>query len=424
SLQTAIHRAASEDVARVSCFVQPTMEHPIMLPPYGSGYEVPVDHRRPFRLEERSFHHQRPDDFNRYYSGKLPLYAPGGRRDVSYMMDDVKTPVKDNVKSKDVDISSSRLLYTVGVWGVQMAAGFFLSATHITLVSELVVSSLLADTASNPNIHRIVFLIFSAVASAACALLVPTVRYRKLIVSGSILLVFSCLSASLVTSSRFMHLPYGVIAGSAYGILRTVSLVASTDVPSTSLVGSVSMASLGHASGGILGTFVYYHFMRDYFTSGSWTNNFRILELVAVLAMLLGSLLRRRGVMSRRAVVVLCDPGFYSLAVIYAICFIAFGVLHFLMPIMPAYRGFTFHKFETFFNPMFTMYCGQWAAAFALALAGHACGKGMAKGSLFIGGVFIFLVGVAVMPHDVAYQSFWGYWGLSLGVGVGLGKFQ
>nr|KAG5693229.1 hypothetical protein BaRGS_034488 [Batillaria attramentaria] len=374
------------------------MEHPIMLPPYGSGYEVPVDHRRPFRapvnesfrserdpererererrrksdlrransfhggnnrLEERSYHHQRPDDdFNRYYSGKLPLYAPGGRRDVSYMMDDVKTPVKEN-KSKDVDISSSRLLYTVGVWGVQMAAGFFLSATHITLVSELVVSSLLADRASNPNIHRIVFLIFSAVAF----------RYRKLIVSGSILLVFSCLSASLVTSSRFMHLPYGVIAG-------------------------------------------------------SWTNNFRILELVAVLAMLLGSLLRRRGVMSRRAVVDLCDPGFYSLAVIYAICFIAFGVLHFLMPIMPAYRGFTFHKFETFFNPMFTMYCGQWAAAFALALAGHACGKGMAKGSLFIGGVFIFLVGVAVMPHDVAYQSFWGYWGLSLGVGVGLAFAQ
>jgi hypothetical protein len=35
--------------------------------------------------------------------------------------------------------------------------------------------------------------------------------------------------------------------------------------------------------------------------------------------------------------------------------------------------------------------------------------------------VFIFLLGVAVMPHDPAYQSFWAFWGLSLGVGFATG---
>ena len=46
-----------------------------------------------------------------------------------------------------------------------------------------------------------------------------------------------------------------------------------------------------------------------------------------------------------------------------------------------------------------------------------------AKACLFVGGVFVFLLGVAVMPHEPAYKVFWGYMGLSMGVGVAIGKW-
>ena len=36
----------------------------------------------------------------------------------------------------------------------------------------------------------------------------------------------------------------------------------------------------------------------------------------------------------------------------------------------------------------------------------------------------MFLLGVAVMPHDPAYESFWAYMGLSLGQGVAAGKYD
>ena len=45
-----------------------------------------------------------------------------------------------------------------------------------------------------------------------------------------------------------------------------------------------------------------------------------------------------------------------------------------------------------------------------------------ARACLFIGGVFVFLLGVAVMPHDPAYESFWAYMGLSFGQGLVTGK--
>ena len=51
-------------------------------------------------------------------------------------------------------------------------------------------------------------------------------------------------------------------------MLRTVSLVAATDVRPRHRVTSVGAALLGHASGGVLGTFVFYHFMTDYLQSG------------------------------------------------------------------------------------------------------------------------------------------------------------
>ena len=48
--------------------------------------------------------------------------------------------------------------------------------------------------------------------------------------------------------------------------------------------------------------------------------------------------------------------------------------------------------------------------------------QGAARACLFIGGVFVFLLGVAVMPHDPAYESFWAYMGLSFGQGLVTGK--
>ncbi|XP_076455636.1 uncharacterized protein LOC143290201 [Babylonia areolata] len=358
------------------------------------------------------------DELNRLYSGKIPLYGQAGRRDISFMMDQVK---EDMVKAKDslseTKISTREIVRTAGSAGVQVCVGFFFAATHLTLLSHLVRSPLLTDSV-NPHFLRIVFLVFSAVASACSAMLVSTVRYRKLVSSGAILLILSCLSASQVTNGRFMFLPYGVIAGSAHGMLRTVSMVAATDVSPHYRVTSVSCANLGHAVGGILGTFVYYFFMTDYLTPGAWTNNFRILELVAVVALLSGSVLPQSAVTSRRVGRVASDLGCHCLAIHHGLTFLAIGVLYYLIPVLPAERGFQANKFETFFNPLFAVYCGQWVGSFSLALTGSACGKAAARACLFIGGVVVFLLGVAVMPHDVAYQSFWAYMGLSFGLGL------
>ncbi|KAK7092384.1 hypothetical protein V1264_008135 [Littorina saxatilis] len=154
-------------------------------------------------------------------------------------------------------------------------------------------------------------------------------------------------------------------------------------------------------------------------STGAWANNFRILELSAVVAHLLGAVVRRPvGVTAQaRASIVISDFGFHSVAVFHAIAFVAIGVLHYLMPLMPLVRMFSFSKYETFFNPLFALYCGEWLGAVLLAITGACCGKGAGRMCLFLGGVVVFLLGVAVMPHKPAYDSFWAYMGLSLGVG-------
>ncbi|KAL8594671.1 hypothetical protein ACOMHN_052404 [Nucella lapillus] len=367
------------------------------------------------------------DEFNRLCSGKIPVYGQAaGKRDMAFMMDSVKEQTKPKEESKwPARISSRQMLRTLGAGGVQVCVGFFFAATQVTLLAHLVTSPILTDNV-NPNLHRIVFLVFSALASACGAMLVLAVPYRKLITSGAMLLIFSCLSASLVTSGRFMFLPYGVIAGSAHGLLRTVSMVAAADVSSHYRVTSVSCATLGHAVGGIVGTFVYYFFMTDYLTSDTWPNNFRVLELVAVLALLAGCALHQRPVRPAARVGgrVLADPGFHSVACLQGLVFLAIGILYYIIPVLPAARGFQFHKFQTFFNPLFSLYCGQWVGAFTLALTGSVCGKALGRAGLFVGGVAVFLLGVALMPHYVAYESFWAYMGLAFGVGVAVAFAQ
>ena len=50
-------------------------------------------------------------------------------------------------------------------------------------------------------------------------------------------------------------------------------------------------------------------------------------------------------------------------------------MLHYLMPILPVERGFSFHKYENFFNPLLALYCGQWLGALVLLVVGASCGK-------------------------------------------------
>jgi hypothetical protein len=44
-------------------------------------------------------------------------------------------------------------------------------------------------------------------------------------------------------------------------------MVAVTDITDTERVTSVSITTIGHAMGGILGTFVYFFFMTDYLSA-------------------------------------------------------------------------------------------------------------------------------------------------------------
>ena len=88
-----------------------------------------------------------------------------------------------------------------------------------------------------------------------------------------------------------------------------------------------------------------YNFPRCARWSGSWTNNFRILELAAVVALLMGSMVRRPGViMSRRAGVVLLDPGIHSVAIGYAIAFV--GKSHEHVELLYAISAFPIHPFR------------------------------------------------------------------------------
>jgi hypothetical protein len=51
------------------------------------------------------------------------------------------------------------------------------------------------------------------------------------------------------------------------------------------------------------------------------------------------------------------------------------GIVHYLMPVLPVMRGFTFHKYESFFNPLFALYLGQWFGGLLLIITGLGCGK-------------------------------------------------
>ena len=53
----------------------------------------------------------------------------------------------------------------------------------------------------------------------------------------------------------------------------------------------------------------------------------------------------------------------------------AIGMLHYLMPGLPVDRAFDFYKHEQFFNPLFALYCGEWAGSLVLMMIGSACGK-------------------------------------------------
>ena len=50
-------------------------------------------------------------------------------------------------------------------------------------------------------------------------------------------------------------------------------------------------------------------------------------------------------------------------------------MLHYLMPGLPVDRSFDFYKHEQFFNPLFALYCGEWAGSLVLMMIGSACGK-------------------------------------------------
>ncbi|RUS69494.1 hypothetical protein EGW08_022741, partial [Elysia chlorotica] len=215
----------------------------------------------------------------------------------------------------------------LGCITAQAVAAFFLVTAALTFDGAVRNARKFSDDPSHDgNVLFIVFSVFSAVASAMCAPMIQNSGYAMVILSGAVLMLFSTLSSSVVTSAEILVIPFSVFGACAYGLLKTGPQVAMLDFLNDRRGLASGLSYLGVTIGQLAGvmSFTFSDMIDDANYSGSsdarWPNNLRVIEVTAVFALMSAAVIRKPSFATGSW------PELFQFAPFYVLCFINFFV--------------------------------------------------------------------------------------------------
>ncbi|GFO20468.1 hypothetical protein PoB_004697300 [Plakobranchus ocellatus] len=210
---------------------------------------------------------------------------------------------------------------------VLAVAEFFFITTFLTLVGAVQNAKDFSDDPSHDgNVLYIVFYVFFSVASAMCAPMVLNSGYSIIVMSGTVLMLFSTLSSSVVTSAEILVIPYSVFGACAYGLLRTGPQIAMLDFLNDRRGLATGLSYLGVTIGQLAAAMSFgFTDMKDdanYDDDGPprWPNNMRVIEVTAVLSLMAAAIIRKPSFTTGSW------PELFQYVPFYVLCFINFCV--------------------------------------------------------------------------------------------------
>ncbi|GFS14316.1 hypothetical protein ElyMa_003160000 [Elysia marginata] len=272
----------------------------------------------------------------------------------------------------------------------QAVAAFFLVTAALTFDGAIRNARDFSDDPSHDgNVLYIVFSVFSALASAMCAPMIQNSGYAIVILAGSVLMMFSTLSSSVVTSAEILVIPFSVFGGQS---LRWIKLVGGRETgPQVAMLDFLNdrrglasgLSYLGVTIGQLAGvmSFSFSDMVDDANYSGSrnarWPNNLRVIEVTAVFALMAATIIRKPSFATGKWPELFHYVPFYILCCINFFVSFGFDMLDLVYTNLPKERDFETHPSGSheIFTVSFVSQMVEFLAVILLLVINAACCK-------------------------------------------------
>ncbi|KAK3733512.1 hypothetical protein RRG08_009152 [Elysia crispata] len=299
----------------------------------------------------------------------------------------------------------------------QAVAAFFLITTALTFTGAVSNAKDFSDDKTHDgNVLFIVFSVFSAIASAMCAPMIQNSGYSIIILAGVILMMFSTLSSSVVTSAEILVIPFSVFGACAYGLLKTGPQVAMLDFLNDRRGLAAGLNYLAVTIGQLAGvmSFSFSDMADDASYSGKsnarWPNNLRVIEVTAVFALMSAAVIRKPSFATGNWPQLFQYVPFYVLCVINFFVSFGFDMLDLMYSEAPKEREFETHpsgSHEIFTVSFISQIVEFFAVILLLIINGFFCkGGGIKKITMLLSAIFVAVLSLASYINEPAYKKF------------------
>ncbi|XP_005101291.2 uncharacterized protein LOC101858415 [Aplysia californica] len=315
----------------------------------------------------------------------------------------------------------------IGCMVLQAVVAFFTYTSDNTFNSFIDASNDFSEDKRHDRFTlQVVFNIFHAFASAMCVPMIKNSGYSMIVMGGTVLLLFSTMSSSLVSTAKILVLPYGIFGACAVGLLQVGTEVAMLDYLNNRRGLAQSLSYLGVTVGqtAALLCFFFTDMIEDaqYDSNGKtrWQNNLRVVEVTAVIALMSGIVLRKPSHTLGKWPEVFSLKPFYALTIIYFFSQIGFSFFNIV-----ATRGtdeldldekhFSAHPILA---PFFIYIIAQFAGVIVFIVGASCCTNCCQQRSLVVGGIAAMLLAGASFAHTEAFDELWQFAVYTGGAGV------
>ncbi|XP_012939609.1 uncharacterized protein LOC106012145 [Aplysia californica] len=310
---------------------------------------------------------------------------------------------------------------------LQAVAAFF-SLTAETTFNNVIqhVRDFSDDKDHDQFVLQVVFNVFFSFAAVMCVPVIKNSGYSMIVMGGTVLLLFSTMSSSLVSTAKILVLPYGIFGACAVGLLQVGTEVAMLDYLNNRRGLAQSLSYLGVTVGqtAALLCFFFTDMIEDaqYDSNGKtrWQNNLRVVEVTAVIALMSGIVLRKPSHTLGKWPEVFSLKPFYALNIIYFFSQIGFSFFNIV-----ATRGtdeldldekhFSAHPILA---PFFIYIIAQFAGVIVFIVGASCCTNCCQQRSLVVGGIAAMLLAGASFAHTEAFDELWQFAVYTGGAGV------
>ncbi|XP_071094905.1 uncharacterized protein [Haliotis cracherodii] len=238
----------------------------------------------------------------------------------------------------------------------------------------------------------ITFCVFSGLAAASCAPLMIRYGFRKVALGGSVLHICSSGFSSLTTTADILAIPFGVMSGTAVGLLRTIGVVATVDHlytrPALALVISHTSFTFGNIIG-ITATLIGFTYECD-------------VKITAVIVLVAGTFLQKNSQNQQNLPKLFKHPPFYFLISLRLAASVGLSIL---LPEIVIIGTILFR-----INDWLLVICLFVSRPFVLVtlvtILNFQKNK-LKKSALLLSGISVLAVGLVIMAHQVTFGSTW-----------------